>query len=359
MRTVAVQLSGLPGRVGDRRVAMPVGVAIRGGMLAVPAAVGAVALGGHAVQRGVVPVRAGGVAAASGAAERGHQLCAIGGGPVSVTRAAEPVDRGLSAVISWGGIDAAGLLFVSVGLGVASFCCPVALFGVRVPVIGQRQQLFDVDIAFGADLVPQIRDHVPAVSYPAAAVGSAVALVRGVVPLVEALLRFVHGCLPFRSPRRRGAWPKLSARRRGRPRPSTRAPDRWNVARGGITQSMASVTLAAEPASTRVARRLLRAACAEGGLSGDLTDTAQLLTSELVTNAIIHGRSQVTVKTSLAEGRLRVEVGDDNSRHPELRLTDDSALDGRGLHLVALLAASWGVSDQPFGKTVWFELAVA
>lgn len=122
---------------------------------------------------------------------------------------------------------------------------------------------------------------------------------------------------------------------------------------------MASVTLAAEPASTRVARRLLRAACAEGGLSGDLTDTAQLLTSELVTNAIIHGRSQVTVKTSLAEGRLRVEVGDDNSRHPELRLTDDSALDGRGLHLVALLAASWGVSDQPFGKTVWFELAVA
>ena len=102
---------------------------------------------------------------------------------------------------------------------------------------------------------------------------------------------------------------------------------------------------------------MLGTACAEGGLSGDLTDTAQLLTSELVTNAVIHGRSPVTVTTVLDDGLLRVEVTDDNSRHPELRLTDDLALDGRGLHIVDLLAARWGVTDQPLGKTVWFELA--
>ena len=124
----------------------------------------------------------------------------------------------------------------------------------------------------------------------------------------------------------------------------------------GITERMGSVTLPAEPASTRAARRLLGKACAEGGLSDDLTDTAQLLTSELVTNAIIHGRSPLTVKTTLHDGLLRVEVGDDNSRHPELRLTDDRALDGRGMHIVALLAARWGVTDEPMGKTVWFEL---
>ena len=125
----------------------------------------------------------------------------------------------------------------------------------------------------------------------------------------------------------------------------------------GITLCMASVTLPAEPASTRAARRMLGEACAAGALSSDLTDTAQLLTSELVTNAVIHGRSPVTVTTVLHDGLLRVEVSDDNSRHPEMRLTDDRALDGRGLHIVALLAARWGVTDQPLGKTVWFELA--
>jgi anti-sigma regulatory factor (Ser/Thr protein kinase) len=102
---------------------------------------------------------------------------------------------------------------------------------------------------------------------------------------------------------------------------------------------------------------MLSKACAEGGLSGDVADTAQLLTSELVTNAVIHGRSTVTVTTVVDDGLLRVEVSDDNSRHPEVRVTDDRALDGRGMHIVALLAARWGVNDEPLGKTVWFELA--
>ncbi len=82
-----------------------------------------------------------------------------------------------------------------------------------------------------------------------------------------------------------------------------------------------------------------------------------MLTSELVTNAVLHGRSPVTVTTALHDGLLRVEVSDDNSRHPQLQHSDDSTLDGRGLHIVALLAARWGVTDEPFGKTVWFELA--
>ncbi len=120
---------------------------------------------------------------------------------------------------------------------------------------------------------------------------------------------------------------------------------------------MASVTYPAEPASPRAARLMLGNACAEAALSSDLTDTAQLLTSELVTNAVIHGRSPVTVTTFLNDELLRVEVSDDNSRHPTMQLTDDHALDGRGLHIVALLAARWGVTDQPLGKTVWFELA--
>lgn len=121
---------------------------------------------------------------------------------------------------------------------------------------------------------------------------------------------------------------------------------------------MSSVTLAAEPASAPAARRLLAGECADCGLSGDLTDTAQLLTSELVTNAVIHGRSAVTLEILVTGGLLRVAVSDDNSRHPELRPADDRALDGRGMGIVALLAARWGVTDHALGKTVWFELAV-
>ncbi len=195
-----------------------------------------------------------------------------------------------------------------VGLGVALFCCPISLFGGGVAVVGECQQLVDVDIALSADLVPQISDHVPAVSHPAAAVGSTVALVRGVVPLVGAELRLVHRCLPLvdQTSRRVGQNQSVVA---GAPHPRAVPPghacrhepqvDSPGV---GITLCMASVTLPAEAASTRAARRMLGKACAEGALSDDVTDTAQLLTSELVTNAVIHGRSPVTVTTVLTTG---------------------------------------------------------
>jgi anti-sigma regulatory factor (Ser/Thr protein kinase) len=88
----------------------------------------------------------------------------------------------------------------------------------------------------------------------------------------------------------------------------------------------------------------------------DVLDDAALLTSELVSNAVLHGRSEVRLVVERRRRRLRVSVHDENSRHPSRVPDDPNALDGRGMALVAGIAASWGVRDEAIGKAVWFEL---
>ncbi|MEV6673477.1 ATP-binding protein [Streptomyces sp. NPDC051162] len=123
-------------------------------------------------------------------------------------------------------------------------------------------------------------------------------------------------------------------------------------------------------------RAELRALLAHWGAPGR-ADTAELLTSELVTNALVHTDGAAVVKATLtggaeawAKGRLRVEVRDFVARHPALRVpgartggrddgTDDieqTATSGRGLLLVHSLADGWGVHPHGVGKSVWFEL---
>jgi two-component sensor histidine kinase len=86
-------------------------------------------------------------------------------------------------------------------------------------------------------------------------------------------------------------------------------------------------------------------------------DIARLLVSELVTNAVIHGRSSPRLDVgAAASGALYVGVGDDDSRYPVVQGDDDGSLGCRGLRLLELLASRWGVRDDPPGKVVWFEL---
>ncbi len=117
--------------------------------------------------------------------------------------------------------------------------------------------------------------------------------------------------------------------------------------------------LACDVEAPSLARRAVAKACHLGGVEGERCENAQLATSELVTNAVVHGRSRVLL-TCLVDAvtlSVRVEVGDDNSRHPQVQPRDDGALDGRGLFIVDLLATRWGVRDTASGKLVWFELA--
>jgi serine/threonine-protein kinase RsbW len=91
----------------------------------------------------------------------------------------------------------------------------------------------------------------------------------------------------------------------------------------------------------------------------DQADDAVLATSELVTNAIVHGEGAVTVHVWYGSTVLRVEVTDQGEATPVARHDHHDAADsGRGLMIVDMLATSWGVLPRAGGpgKTVWFEL---
>ncbi|KND37402.1 ATP-binding protein [Streptomyces anulatus] len=88
------------------------------------------------------------------------------------------------------------------------------------------------------------------------------------------------------------------------------------------------------------------------------TEAAELLVSELVTNALIHTRHGAVVTATATPARLRVEVQDFASEDlpaPYVPNADDGT-HGRGLILVRSLADAWGVEAQGLGKVVWFEL---
>ncbi|MEV4557704.1 ATP-binding protein [Kitasatospora sp. NPDC049285] len=106
-------------------------------------------------------------------------------------------------------------------------------------------------------------------------------------------------------------------------------------------------------------RRRLRAALDHWGVP-ELADTAELLTSELVTNALVHtGHSAVFDAVLTGEQRLRVEVHDHTTRLPGRRNPGETATSGRGLLLVEALADDWGVQLRGDGKVTWFELSIA
>lgn len=117
----------------------------------------------------------------------------------------------------------------------------------------------------------------------------------------------------------------------------------------------ATTDLPAHPMSARRARRFVITALEAFGVS-ELGDVAELLTSEVVTNAVVHAHSGVRVALESLEEGIRVSVSDSNALVPSAGRPVDDADRGRGLHLVDLLADRWGVEPSPSGKTVWFEL---
>lgn len=83
---------------------------------------------------------------------------------------------------------------------------------------------------------------------------------------------------------------------------------------------------------------------------------AYLVASELVTNAVLHGREPIRVIITVTAEWLRLEVTDASPVSPTFSLMDPTAVTGRGLLLVSSLADRWGVDPSPDGKTVWMEL---
>ncbi|MBL3665769.1 SpoIIE family protein phosphatase [Streptomyces sp. M2CJ-2] len=109
-----------------------------------------------------------------------------------------------------------------------------------------------------------------------------------------------------------------------------------------------------EDAAPGRARRLARKALSRWGLE-ELTDSVELLVSEVVTNAVRYASRPVTLRL-LRTDVLRCEVGDDVPQLPRLRQARATDEGGRGLYLVNRLARRWGATRLSTGKVVWFEL---
>lgn len=120
----------------------------------------------------------------------------------------------------------------------------------------------------------------------------------------------------------------------------------------------ASLAIAADPQSPRRARRFIKDFCSAAELGDEVCETAALLTSELVTNAVRYGGSKASLEAQMPGGCLRVSVADANPDLPEVGPAPElTAEGGRGVLLVSTLASRWGVERLPTGgKAVWFEL---
>lgn len=117
--------------------------------------------------------------------------------------------------------------------------------------------------------------------------------------------------------------------------------------------------LPADPTAPRIAREFLRDAF-RGRQEGAVVDEAELLVSELVTNAIRHGAPPIELQVR-CDGRdaLEICVRDSDPAPPVPRDAGHDAEGGRGMLLVDLVSDRWGTeTDAGDGKTVWFTLQV-
>lgn len=122
-----------------------------------------------------------------------------------------------------------------------------------------------------------------------------------------------------------------------------------------VSRMDARTTLPADPASAGSARRFVRARLTEWG-APHLEYAASLLVTELVTNAVLHARSESVLSLAYDDGVLRAEVADSSLVGVQRRRYARDAATGRGLLLVEAISTAWGTAATEEGKAVWFEL---
>lgn len=127
---------------------------------------------------------------------------------------------------------------------------------------------------------------------------------------------------------------------------------------GGIEpDDVAEWRISLDPAEVGRARAVVREQLHDWGLA-KLADGAELMVSELVTNALRHSHSRPVELRLVREDTLLCEVDDDDHDLPNLLSAGPTDEQGRGLRVVSTLAREWGASRTKAGKTVWFELTL-
>jgi anti-sigma regulatory factor (Ser/Thr protein kinase) len=122
-------------------------------------------------------------------------------------------------------------------------------------------------------------------------------------------------------------------------------------------QWRAAVDLPAHPGGVRAARRIVVALLDLWDLS-ELSDDAELVVSELVTNAYRHagGRGPFQLEVIGRSDGVWIALADGSAIRPKVEELSRDRLTGRGMALVTALAADWGAEDRHGGKRVWVDL---
>jgi anti-sigma regulatory factor (Ser/Thr protein kinase) len=117
---------------------------------------------------------------------------------------------------------------------------------------------------------------------------------------------------------------------------------------------MSGLRLPASTDSVPAARRFARDALRHSSTD---VDTVLLLVSEVVTNAVLHARSEVVIEVEELAGVARVEVTDASPLRPRPHRFGAESATGRGLRLLDQLSLRWGTAPHDAGgKVVWFEV---
>ena len=111
-------------------------------------------------------------------------------------------------------------------------------------------------------------------------------------------------------------------------------------------------------ASVREGRRFVTSLLETWGLDG-LVETTALLTSELLTNSVLHARTTIRLTVVGGEGCVEVVVRDGSRQGPRRRRHARDATTGRGVELLERLATSWDVGVDDNGKSVRFTVTAA
>src|SRR3954451_2880127 len=136
-----------------------------------------------------------------------------------------------------------------------------------------------------------------------------------------------------------------------------------NRSRSSVITARAAASFEPVGRSVATARSFVRDTLQGWGFA-DIVDDAVVLTSELVTNAVVHAGTAADVLCLRSDDGVRIEVAD---RYPEREIPLQGAAinmgspdreGGRGLQLCAALANRWGVEYTPTRKQVWFQLAL-
>ena len=124
-------------------------------------------------------------------------------------------------------------------------------------------------------------------------------------------------------------------------------------------EERASIVLPGQRQSVGIGRHWVVRTAVEGGVTGMANQVVELLSSELLANAVLHGpdSTAIGIQVRHTESTVRVSVSDSGDTSPVVLHREPSAPSGRGMAIVEAMSSRWGVEEHSDGgKTVWFEL---